>query len=113
MSNKLHVLGVAHTVPHEDYLVCAFTAKVLLFPDVIQPFGWDVIEYSNEGSASRAREHVVILTKDRLRTLSKRASREEPLDADVNNAELKSEFQKILLEKIQAHAQPGDIVCHV
>ena len=40
VSNNLHVLGVAHTVPHEDYLVCAFTAKVLMFPEVIQPFGW-------------------------------------------------------------------------
>jgi hypothetical protein len=39
-SNSLHVLGVPHTIPHEDYLVCAFTAKVLLFPEVIQPFGW-------------------------------------------------------------------------
>jgi len=113
MSNSLHVLGIAHTVPHEDYLVCAFTAKVLLFPEVIQPFGWDVIEYSNEGSASRAREHVVILTKDRLQALSRRKSREEPLDADVNNPELQSEFQRLLLEKLRSRAKPGDIVCHV
>ena len=47
MSNKLHLLGVPHTIPCEDYLVCAFTAKVLLFPEVIQPFGWNVVEYSN------------------------------------------------------------------
>ena len=113
MSNVLHVLGVAHTIPHEDYLVCAFTAKVLMFPEVIQPFGWHVIEYSNEGSASKAREHVVILTKDRLRALSKRKSREEPLDADVNNTELQQEFQRVLVEKIRSRARPGDIVCHV
>ena len=113
MSNSLHVLGVAHTVPHEDYLVCAFTSKVLLFPEVIQPFGWDVIEYSNEGSASKAREHVVILTKERLRALSQRRSREEPLDADVNNKDLQNEFQRVLLEKIRSRAKPGDIVCHV
>ena len=113
ISNTLHVIGVAHTVPHEDYLVCAFTAKVLLFSEVIQPFGWDVIEYSNEGSASQAREHVVILTKERLRALSKRKSREELLDADVNNKELQEEFQCILVEKIRSRASPGDIVCHV
>jgi glycosyltransferase involved in cell wall biosynthesis len=109
----LHVLGVPHTIPHEDYLVCAFTAKVLLFPEVIQPFGWDVIEYSNQGSDSKAREHVVILAKDRLRALSQRRSREEPHDADVNNADLKEEFQRVLLDKIRSHAKPGDIVCHV
>src|SRR4029077_15613005 len=106
-------LGVPHTIPHEDYTVCAFTAKVLLFPEVIQPFGWNVIEYSNEGSASKAGEHVVILRKDRLRALSRRRSREEPLDADVNNTELREEFKKVLLEKIRSRAKPGDIVCHV
>ena len=113
IGNTLHVLGVSHTIPHDDYLVCAFTAKVLLFPEVIQPFGWDVIEYSNEGSASKAREHVVILTKDRLQALSRRTSREEPLDADVNNTDLQKEFQRVLLEKIRSRAKPGDIVCHV
>lgn len=113
MSNTIHVLGVAHTVPNEDYLVCAFTAKILLFPDVIQPFGWDVIEYSNEGSASNAREHVVILTQERLRALSQRNSREQPLDADVNNQDLQQEFQRILLERIESRTKPGDIVCHV
>jgi hypothetical protein len=113
MSDDLHVLGVAHTVPHEDYLVCAFTAKVMLFPEVIQPFGWQVVEYSNEGSASQAHEHVVVLSKDRLEALSKRKSREEPLDPDVGNKELQEEFQRLLIEKIQARARPGDIVCHV
>jgi hypothetical protein len=112
MSNDLHLLGVAHTIPHEDYLVCAFIAKILLFPEVIQPFGWHVVEYSNEGSASQAREHVVILTKDRLQALSKRKSRDEPLDADVGNKELQEEFQGILVEKIRIRARPGDIVCH-
>jgi Glycosyl transferases group 1 len=113
MSNDLHLLGVAHTIPHEDYLVCAFTAKILMFPEVIQPFGWHVVEYSNEGSASQAREHVVILTKERLQALSKRKLREEPLDADVSTKELQEEFQRILVEKIRFRAKPGDIVCHV
>jgi glycosyltransferase involved in cell wall biosynthesis len=113
ISTNLHLLGVAHTIPHEDYLVCAFTAKILLFPEVIQPFGWHVVEYTNEGSASEAREHVVVLTEDRLRALSRRRFREEPLDADVNNTELRQEFQRILVEKIRSRARPGDIVCHV
>ncbi len=112
-ANRIHVLGVAHTVPHVDYLVCAFTAKVLLFSDVIQPYGWHVVEYSNEGSSSSAREHIVILSAERLRTLSKRTSREEPMDADVNNQELQREFQHILVEKLKGRVRKGDIVCHV
>jgi predicted SAM-dependent methyltransferase/glycosyltransferase involved in cell wall biosynthesis len=112
-SNTIHVIGVAHTVPHEDYVVCAFTAKVLLFPDVIQPFGWTVVEYSNEGSASNACEHLVILSKQRLNALSKRSSRNEPMDADVGNRELQQEFQRTLIEKLRIRVRPGDIICHV
>ena len=70
MSSVVHVLGLAHAIPREDYLTCAFTAKVLLFPDVIQPFGWDVIEYSNEGSASQesgaVHSNVVLSTRKDL-----------------------------------------------
>lgn len=112
-SKTLHILGVAHTIPHPDYSVCAFTAKILQFPDIICPFGWHVIEYSNEGSVSRAHEHVTIFSRDRLQSLSKRRSREEPMDADVTNEPLQQEFKKILLEKIRLKAHPGDIVCHV
>lgn len=112
-SNTIHVIGVAHTVPHEDYIVCAFTAKVLLFPDVIQPFGWTVVEYSNEGSTSNAREHVVILSKQRLHELSKRSSRNEPMDADVNNQELHQEFQRVLLKELRERVRPNDIVAHI
>ena len=75
--------------------------------------GGGVIEYNNEGSASEAAEHVVILSKERLRALSKRKSREEPFDEDVNNPELQQEFQRVLVEKIRSHAHPGDIVCHI
>ncbi|MGI4763961.1 MAG: DUF6625 family protein [Janthinobacterium lividum] len=111
--NRLHVLGVPHTVPHEDYLVCAFTTKILNFPKMMLPFGWDIIEYSNEGSASGSRDHVVVLTRARLHALSLRRSREDPHDVDVNNAPLQDEYQKALMEKIRGRARAGDIVCHV
>jgi len=113
MSKNLHLLGIAHTIPCQEYISCAFTVKVLLFPELIQPFGWYVVEYSNEGSASKAHEHIVILNKDRLQALSRRKLGEEPLDADVGNVELEWEFQRILVEKIRSRAKPGDIVCHV
>ena len=112
-SRTIHVLGVAHTIPNEDYAVCAFTAKVMLFPDVIQPHGWWVVEYSNEGSVSAAREHIVILTRERLLAMSKRRTRDDPMEPDAHNEELQAEFQQTLLEKIKERAKPGDIVCHV
>ena len=113
MSRRLHVLGVAHTVPHHDYLVCAFTAKIFLFPEVIKPFGWYVTEYSNEGSESKAHEHVVILTKERLAQLSRRKSRDDPHALDLDNTELGTEYQDILVRELKLRVKPGDIVCHV
>lgn len=110
---RVHLLGLPHTIVNDDYMLCAFTAKLLLFPDVIQPFGWTVIEYSNEGSQSRADQHVVILSKPQFQALSLRQSRAEPHDTDVNNEPLKQQFHATLLEKIQRLAQPGDIICHV
>lgn len=110
---RVHLLGLPHTVVNDDYLVCAFTAKLLLFPTIIQPFGWEVIEYSNEGSLSQADQHVVILSRQQFQRLSLRKSRDEPHDVDINNESLKLQFNAILQEKIKALAQPGDIVCHV
>lgn len=110
---RVHLLGLPHTVVNDDYMLCAFTAKLLLFPDVIKPFGWEVIEYSNEGSVSRADQHVVILSRQQFQSLSLRKSRDEPHDVDVNNEALKLQFYATLLEKIKTLAGPGDIVCHV
>jgi predicted SAM-dependent methyltransferase/glycosyltransferase involved in cell wall biosynthesis len=108
----LHVLGVAHTIPTDDYAVCAFTSKIQRFPDLVRPYGWRVVEYTNEGSASSADEHVVILDRERFKQLSLRKSREEPMDPDVNNAPMRSEFEQKLLLKLREKAQPSDIICH-
>lgn len=110
---RVHVLGLPHTVVNDDYMVCAFTAKLLIFPKIIQPFGWEVIEYSNEGSLSPADQHVAILSTQQFQRLSLRKSRDEPHDIDVNNEPLKQQFNALLQEKIKALAEPGDIVCHV
>ena len=110
----LHLLGVPHTIPHEDFAVCAYTNKVVLFPDVLRPLGWTVVEYANEGSASNADEHIVVLTKEQFAGLSKRKRREDPHDEDaVNNKELHDAFQRALLPKLRARARPGDIVGHM
>ena len=57
---RLHMLGLFHTKTNLDYSHCAFTGKVLRFPKMMQQYGYDVIEYSNEGSTSNATEQVNI-----------------------------------------------------
>ena len=109
----MHVLGLPHTVVNDDYMVCAFTAKLLMFPEILQPFGWEVIEYSNEGSLSKADKHVVVLSSEQFGDLSLRKSRDETHDVDVSNEPLKAKFFASLHEQIKGLAEPGDIVCHV
>lgn len=113
MSNTLHIIGVAHTIPNRDYVFCAFTSKIMLFPDVIAPFGWYVVEYSNEGSESSAHEHVVVLDSTTFRELTNRKSREDEHYIDSGNENLQSEFKRTLIQKLKERVRPGDIVCHV
>ena len=112
MRSVIHILGLPHTVPNEDYATCAFTTKVRLFPRVLQPRGWTVMEYANVGSDTSA-QHVEILSKSRFRRLSNRRDRADALDADIDNAALSEAFQERLLGVIAATAKPGDIVGHV
>lgn len=111
-TDTIHILGLPHTVPNEDYATCAFTTKVRLFPRVLQPFGWRVKEYANVGSETAA-GHVEILSKSQFKRLSKRHAREDALDADIDNKELGDAFQERLLGVIKGITKPGDIVGHV
>ena len=111
--NTLHLLGVPHTVVNSDYFVCAFTAKLMLFPEIIQPFGWSIVEYSNQGSMSNADRHVTILSEETLRALSKRTNREDPHGIDADNPALQAEFQRLLVERLRNNVKPGEIICHV
>ncbi len=45
--------------------------------------------------------------------MSRRRARDEPMEPYHYNEELQAEFQRILLEKINERAKPGDIVSHV
>lgn len=110
--NTIHILGLPHTVPNEDYATCAFTTKVRLFPRVLQSLGWRVKEYANVGSETSA-EHVEILSRKQFKLLSKRKSRTDALDADIDNKPLGETFQTRLLSTIKAMAKPGDIVGHI
>jgi glycosyltransferase involved in cell wall biosynthesis len=103
----LHLLGLSHTVPSARYSHCAYTGRVLRFAKMMQPFGYKVIEYSNEGSESQADEHCVMLTSDEMRHL--------PMYPE-NKGDLSSETHKRFTERLMiglhAKIKPGDIICH-
>ena len=110
---RLHVIGLPHTVVSQRYSHCAFTGKVLRFARMMQPLGYEVVEYSNGTSESGARVHVQILTHDELARMSARASETEDYSADVSNDALTALFDDRTLAAITVLARPGEIVCHV
>jgi glycosyltransferase involved in cell wall biosynthesis len=109
---RLHLLGLFHTIPRADYSHCAFTGRVIRFGKMMEPFGHEIIEYSNEGSESYADEHVTILSSERFEELKVLYKQEQPNEAASTNSTLYREFANILRRELASRLQPNDIVCH-
>ena len=109
----LHLVGIFHTQATAVFSHCAFTGKALRFPRMMQAQGYDVIEYSNEGSEAGATEHVPILTLDEFDNLygSRKAT-----DFHGDNATVGSEghqlFEERLIVELRKRLQKEDIICH-
>jgi len=109
---KLHLLGLFHTIPKPEYSHCAFTGRVIRFGKMMLPFGYEVIEYSNEGSESEATEHVQILDSATFNELKDLYKIEQPFEAASTDSTLYREFAKKLDIELGKRIAPGDIVCH-
>jgi glycosyltransferase involved in cell wall biosynthesis len=109
---RLHLVGIFHTQHTQAYSHCAFTGKALRFPKMMQAQGYEVIEYSNEGSESEASEHVIILKHDEFQSLYSR----KETDFHGNDATLGSPshqlFESRLIPALRERLQPQDIICH-
>ena len=103
----LHLLGIFHTIPSLEFSHCAFTGRVLRFAKMMRPYGWHVIEYSNQGSESEANEHVVMLDRCEFDLLE-----HYPKTKGNMNTKIYKLFNRRLKEEIVKRAKPGDIICH-
>ena len=110
---RLHVLGLPHTVVSQAYSHCAFTGKILRFARMMQPYGYEVVEYSNGASESGAAVHVQILTAEEFAAMSARKSEREDFQADIQNGALGDLFWSRACAALGTLARDGDIVCHV
>ena len=110
---RLHLIGLFHTKTSIDYSHCAFTGKVLRFPKMMQAYGYEVIEYSNEGSESSADKHVVILTNDEFNTLY---GKRKEVDFHGDDATIGSKghalFEERLIPALKENLEKEDIICH-
>lgn len=109
---RLNLLGLFHTIPKPEFSHCAFTGRVMRFGKMMLPFGYEVIEYSNEGSETQASEHVVILEAERFRELKALYKIEQPIEAASTESTIYREFSAKLKEELAKRVQPGDIICH-
>ena len=113
MKPTLHLIGIFHTIHSQEYSHCAFTGKALRFSKMMRMYGYDVIEYANEGSESEATEKVVMLSKQELHDLM--GVRKET-DFFGNFATIGSphhqEFERRLIKAMRERVKPGDLVCH-
>jgi len=110
---RLHLVGIFHTQATAAFSHCAFTGKALRFPRMMQAQGYEVIEYSNEGSEAGATEHVPILTLDEFSELY--GSRKDT-DFHGDDATVGSKghqlFEERLIVELRKRLQKEDIICH-
>lgn len=109
----LHLVGIFHTIHNQDFSHCAFTGKALRFSKMMRPFGYDVIEYANEGSESEATEQVVMLTKDEyavhVGTKDKKAFHGDLAAVGTPHHAI---FETKLIAEMKKRVQPRDLICH-
>jgi glycosyltransferase involved in cell wall biosynthesis len=79
---------------------------------MMKPFGYEVIEYSNEGSESEADEIVVMLTKDEFYPLQAKMNAAPPHGEASTDSDIYRAFVEKLTPEITKRAKPGDIVMH-
>lgn len=110
----LHMLGIFHTIHSLEYSHCAFTGKALRFSKMMQPYGYKVIEYANEGSESLAAEKVQMLAKDELLGLigDKQGGSKFYGDTAQVGSTWHTLFESRLLPALKERVQKRDIICH-
>lgn len=75
-------------------------------------YGWEVIEYANEGSESEANEHVVILGTERFNKLKELYKKEQPHEVASMDSSLYKEFCNRLYFELANRVSSRDIICH-
>ena len=110
----LHLLGIFHTIHSPEYSHCAFTGKALRFAKMVQPYGYKVVEYANEGSESVAVDKVALMTRSEFDGLTKEKRDKATFHGDL--AQIQSPWHKLFEERLipalRDRIKPRDIICH-
>lgn len=122
---RLHLLGLPHTITSPAFSHCAFTGKVLRFPKMMVPLGYDVIHYGVQGADfgfehQKTRSDVsgslntvdIITKKEQHELLGHDHSDPRRFYADDANTELPvyKEFNRRLRERLMDTVTRADLV---
>lgn len=110
---KLHLLGLPHTVTDPEHSHCAFTGKILRFPEMMKDRGYHIIHYGVEGAQTVADQQITIMSRaeqDQLRGHD--GSDKAKFYSDDCNTEfpLYKEFNKRLRKVLMDTVTQSDIV---
>lgn len=113
MKPTLHIIAPFHTILNTEFSSCAFSQKALRIPKMMQPLGYECIDYSNGESESAASIKVMILSREEL---ERSAGKHEKSSFHGNTAVIGTphwmEFDKRLKEALKERVKKGDIICH-
>jgi glycosyltransferase involved in cell wall biosynthesis len=107
----IHLIGLHHTAPTEEFNHCAFTGKQMRFPEVARLAGYSVIEYSN-AAPQRHGPHATIPIFD-LAHLAMTFGDPHAVGENYNDEEHARYWESRVLKQMHKHVKPGDIVAHV
>lgn len=110
---RLHLPFPFHTTPDPvKYSHCAFTSRAILFSKMMGQFGYDVIEYGNDGENSLGPD-VTILSRDEHARFYPPLAHGEFWDKHcVLGTEAYNLFCQRLSSAMADIVKPGDIVLH-
>lgn len=109
----LHLIGIFHTIHNQAFSHCAFTGKALRFSKMMRQYGYNVIEYSNEGSESEADEKVPMLSsKEYFEYIGNRDKTAFHGDLATIGTKHHQIFEAKLVYEMHKRVQPKDLICH-
>lgn len=112
MGNTIHIVSLWHTLVDNAHSACAFTGKILRFPECVRPHGWRVVEYGAPGSESLADEHIEVISTERREELLAEAGGETGAFNQRTDGALWKEMHAGYMRELPVRAEPGDIVAH-